>query len=293
VAERRPDAERDRPNGVYRSMHCTSCGTRVYDPSGACPSCGVPGPVSTMGKWEGGWGIRMCPACGHRGDGVPYFRRSGNAALLTAATVFTYGVGGLVFWLIKRQSLICPSCGLSWGRSRAWPGRAGTGEPGPPTEAGSEVDRPLPRGGQFRRVLGVLFALFAILLLGIGIAEREPVLGALSVFCGLSGAAIFAWGRSARQARRESILRGFERQTLRLARVRGGRLTATDVAAELDLSLAAAERVLFSMDDGFRVRSDVTEEGFLCFEFVEFLRTATDPRSLAGPSQLGGGMDRA
>ncbi|MND00243.1 hypothetical protein D3C83_187860 [compost metagenome] len=44
---------------------------------------------------------------------------------------------------------------------------------------------------------------------------------------------------------------------------------ATDAATELHLTLPAAERVLFSMDDGYRVRSEITGEGLLVFEFPE------------------------
>jgi len=37
----------------------------------------------------------------------------------------------------------------------------------------------------------------------------------------------------------------------------------------LDVSLAAAEEVLDSMDDGLRVRSEVTNEGIIVYEFPE------------------------
>jgi hypothetical protein len=56
---------------------------------------------------------------------------------------------------------------------------------------------------------------------------------------------------------------------LRLATRKGGTLTVTEVAAELDLSMEAAENVLVGMDDGFRVRSEITPEGVLLYEFPE------------------------
>ena len=37
----------------------------------------------------------------------------------------------------------------------------------------------------------------------------------------------------------------------------------------LDLSLEAAEKILIGMDDGFRVRSDVTDDGVIVYEFPE------------------------
>ena len=43
----------------------------------------------------------------------------------------------------------------------------------------------------------------------------------------------------------------------------------TEVAAELDLSLEAAEKLMEQMDDGFRVRSDVSDEGVIYYEFPE------------------------
>ena len=46
-------------------------------------------------------------------------------------------------------------------------------------------------------------------------------------------------------------------------------MTVTGVAASLNLSLSAAEEVLDGMDDGLRVRSEVTNEGIIVYEFLE------------------------
>ena len=46
-------------------------------------------------------------------------------------------------------------------------------------------------------------------------------------------------------------------------------MTVTEVAASLDLSLSAAEGVLDGMDDGLRVRSDITDQGIIVYEFPE------------------------
>ena len=54
-----------------------------------------------------------------------------------------------------------------------------------------------------------------------------------------------------------------------LATRRDGVLTVTDVAAELDLTIPAAEKIMIGMDDGFRVRSDITDDGVLYYEFPE------------------------
>jgi len=77
------------------------------------------------------------------------------------------------------------------------------------------------------------------------------------------------WGWRALQERRQAVLQALNRRVLMPATRRGGVPTVTEVAAELDLSLEAAEKVLIGMDDGFRVRSDISDEGVLYYEFPE------------------------
>jgi hypothetical protein len=48
----------------------------------------------------------------------------------------------------------------------------------------------------------------------------------------------------------------------------------TEVASDMSLSLPAAEKVLVAMDDGFRVRSEISKEGILYYEFPEVLHRA-------------------
>jgi hypothetical protein len=127
----------------------------------------------------------------------------------------------------------------------------------------------LPGSGIGRRAVGTLVALLGLLMIGIGTAELEVVLLVVGGVTGLTGALTFGWGWQSLQRRREAIMQRMQRRVLRLARARSGRLTATEVATELDLTLGAAERVLLSLDDGFRIRSDVTEEGILVFDFPE------------------------
>ena len=206
---------------------------------------------------------------------MPYFRRAGHAILLVGATVFTYGIGGLAYWLLKRHDRICPSCGLSWGRAQLSPADGDRVLEGAGPRSGEAVshwgggDDVLPPSGAGRRVTGVVLALLALLLLGGGIVEWEMGMIVASIVMAAGGSASFVWGSRALQQRREAVLRRLQRRVLHLARERGGRLTATDVASELDLSLSGGERVLLSLDDGFRVRSDVTDEGLLVFDFPE------------------------
>ena len=64
-------------------------------------------------------------------------------------------------------------------------------------------------------------------------------------------------------------MQGLQRKVLRLATAKGGTLTVTEVASDLNLSLPAAEKILMSMDDGFRVRSEISDEGVIYYEFPE------------------------
>ena len=118
-------------------------------------------------------------------------------------------------------------------------------------------------------MLGVAMVLLATLIVAIGFIEFE--LGAIaagSVF-GAAGTATVWWGLKAREDRRHSIMARLQRQVLLLATEKSGTLTVTEVAASLNMSLSAAEEVLGRMDDGLRVRSDITDEGIIVYEFPE------------------------
>jgi hypothetical protein len=316
-------------------MYCWSCGTRGPDGARYCVACGaafeaVPGAGGPAGPSEASgppapvrplvrpgsaavrqWAprsplmLRSCPACGFRGEGIPYFRRAGNLALLAAATLFTYGVGGLVYWLLKRTDRVCPSCGLAWDRARplgegmdmgsdllptnenGWTPVGGTSV-APGAGPGSQVSTgALPAGGGFRRFAGAALGLLGLLLVGLGIVTFTPEAAIVGGVIGLSGGASFGWGWRAQQSRRQALLQRMQREVLRIARLRGGTLTATEVAAEMDVSLPAAERVLLSLDDGFRVTSDVTDDGILVFDFRE-LRI---PSHLQAPRESQGSQE--
>ncbi|MFO8173806.1 MAG: hypothetical protein ACQET1_02275 [Gemmatimonadota bacterium] len=228
-----------------------------------CPTCGAA--VSTGVYLSSG--VRRCPRCGYQGDGIPYFKRASHVALLVGVSVFTYGLGGIGYWLWKRNQIICPSCGLTWHRfPQALP---------PPRESrsqapmASEGDDPLPRGGLFRRVLGVGLILLATLMVVMGIVETEAALIAVGSAFGAAGTGGFWWGLRALNERRKVLMQRLQQKVLRLATHRGGTLTVTEVAADLNLSLPAAEKILASMDDGFRVRCEISKEGVLYYEFPE------------------------
>ncbi|MDH3205081.1 MAG: hypothetical protein OEO79_00635 [Gemmatimonadota bacterium] len=189
--------------------------------------------------------------------------------MLVGISVFTYGFGGLVYWLARRKHLICPRCGLGWeNASRAL------------TLAGSEAeqraveeqpDERLPKSGIKRRLLGAGMVVGGTLLLLAGILGAEGALAAWGSVIGGGGSLTFYWGWHELQERRKAIMQRIQRKVLRLAAAKGGTLTVTEVAADINLGLPAAEKILMSMDDGFRVRSEISNEGIIYYEFPELL----------------------
>jgi hypothetical protein len=187
--------------------------------------------------------------------------------LLIGASLFTWGFGGLIYWLARRRHSICPRCGLAWERSsRALSVTA----PEPKRRLMEEQpDERLPSAGLRRRVFGTTMVLLASLIVLIGFVEWEMAAVAVGSVLGGGGSLTFYWGWQGLQGRRKAIVQGLQRKILRLASARGGTLTVTEVAADLNLALPAAEKILESMDDGFRVRSEISNEGVIFYEFPE------------------------
>jgi len=214
-------------------------------------------------------GFRVCPRCAYQGEGIAYFRRAGHAALLVGVGIFTYGLGGLVYWLARRNHLVCPRCGLGW--ENAARALSVTGPEPELRVIEARPDEPLPGGGMKRRILGVAMVLAATLLVLIGIVEGVAPAIAVGSVAGMAGSLSFYWGWRGQQARRDAVMRAIQRKVLRLADAKGGTLTVTEVAADLNLSISAAEKILTGMDDGFRVRGEISNEGVLYYEFPELL----------------------
>jgi hypothetical protein len=190
-------------------------------------------------------------------------------ALLIAVSLFTYGLGGLGYWLLRRNRIICPNCGLAWHPyHQALPPTSRGREPAP---MGPENLPPLPRSGIFRRILGVGLVILATIMVVVGIAETEAVVVGIGSVIGATGTGAFWWGLKGLNERRKALMQRLQQRVLRLATQRGGTLTVTDVASDMNLSLPAAEKVLVSMEDGFRVRSEISKDGVLFYEFPEVL----------------------
>ncbi len=248
-------------------MRCSTCGETLEPGAVQCPTCGTGTPVGMALTRPAG--VRRCPRCGYQGEGIPYFRRGGHLGLLVGVSLFTYGFGGLIYWLARRKHLICPRCGLGWEHaSRALELTGAEPERHALEPASGE---PLPSSGVKRRALGVGLILVASLLVLLGFVQAEAAAVVVGAVMGATGSMSYYWGWRGQQERRKAIMQGLQRQILRLATLRGGTLTVTEVAAEMNLSLPAAEKILTSMDDGFRVRSEISKDGVLYYEFPEVL----------------------
>jgi hypothetical protein len=180
-------------------------------------------------------------------------------------SIFTYGLGGLAYWLARRNHYICPNCGENWEKARTGAGVAAA----LPADRATQRHAALPSGGLKRRVLGTAIVLFASFLIMVGFIEAEAAAIAVGSVFGAAGTGTFFWGWNALQGRRQAVQGRLQREVLQLATERKGILTVTEVAASLDLSLQAAEKVMDSLDDGFRVRSDITDEGVIVYHFPE------------------------
>jgi uncharacterized membrane protein YccC len=113
--------------------------------------------------------------------------------------------------------------------------------------------------------------LLATLMIAVGFTEPELAVVAVGSVIGAGGTVTIWWGLKDRQDRRRALMTRLQRRVLLLATEKRGTLTVTEVAASLNLSLSAAENVLESMDDGLRVRSDVTNQGIIVYEFPEVM----------------------
>jgi hypothetical protein len=142
---------------------------------------------------------------------------------------------------------------------------------------------PLPRGGLLRRIFGVGLIVVATIMVVAGIAEAELAAVGVGSVIGATGTGAFWWGLKGLNDRRKALMQRLQQKILRLATHRGGTLTVTEVASDLNLSLPAAEKVLVSMDDGFRVRSEISKDGVLYYEFPEVLH-----RGELGPGSADG-----
>jgi len=247
-------------------MRCSTCGENLEPGTSRCPTCGAAASTGVQTHSS----VRRCPRCGYQGDGIPYFKRSSHIALLIGVSLFTYGLAGLGYWLFRRNRVICPNCGLAW---HMYPQTLPPAPEGKTQQALMTTENlpPLPKGGLMRRLFGVGLIILATIMVVVGIVETELAAVGVGSIIGATGTGSFWWGLKGLNDRRKALMQRLQQKVLRLATHEGGTLTVTEVASDMNLSLPAAEKVLVSMDDGFRVRSEISKDGVLYYEFPEVL----------------------
>ena len=254
-------------------MYCSTCGALIVEGRSRCDTCGAavyrPPPAERVALTSPSV-TATCPRCGYRGEGITYFSRGSHVAALVGITLLTAGMmgaGGLIYYLVRRDHLVCPRCGRGWGRNGAValvPGSAGGAASAPMVMRGG--------GGSSQGWAVALFVIAAMLaLVAIMSTELPPLLAAGIAAAG--GAALSRAASRERERRREALLSALQLPVLQLAGRQGGQLTVTEVAAELGWTLRRAEKVLQSLDDGLRVTSDVTDEGVIVYAFPELTRS--------------------
>jgi hypothetical protein len=276
---------------AHEGMYCSTCGALVPPGRAACDTCGervgIAARLMQRGPDSGASGypafrqaaLGTCPHCGYRGDGMPYFSRGKHVAGIVVAAMFTsfaMGAGGFAYYLLRREHRVCPRCGSNWGpRGQYALVQRDSGEGSGSMPAPLMHMRESSKGtwGIILMLMGLLMAIGAI----VG-GEIPPLLFATAL--GAGGYLLHRAAETDREARRAAMISSLQLPVLQLAAERKGRLTVTEVAAELGWTLPRAEKVLNSLDDGYRVNSEVTDEGLIVYEFRELLRIpgGSDPR---------------
>lgn len=273
------------------SSRCSTCGAALETPARRCTTCGAENPPARPISWA-----KTCPRCRYQGYGDHYFSKPQNIALLVVLGLVTSGVGALIYWLMRFQHRLCPRCGLNWRHAsyRAVAGpdagagiqpgdqalvhRAGPSDPAmfAPSEDRSARGWVRIGGGALLGFIGTGWLSAGIMLLGAGLSGLAlmPLLMLAGGASAVAGGAALIWSGIKRLRWRGGSPRQLQRGILRLASERGGRLTASEVAAFMDLSPDAAKKLLDGMEleDSQRVCSDVTDEGVIVYEFPELRR---------------------
>lgn len=238
----------------------------AYGPGGM-QMAPAPAAYGPMGEAMG-----LCPRCAFQGVGEGYFSRGENVAKLVLITLVVW-IGGPIYYLVRKDHKVCPNCGLKWGQYGRLATQAALGA------GGGRLPAPMMTGPQAAMLPGeggsrwsggaIFFWLMAALLTMVGIAEMAAPALFIAAALGGAGFALQKRRDRKREARREMLIAGLQQHVLQLAASRGGKLTVTEVASAMQWPIPRAEKILNSLDDGFRVVSDVTDQGVIVYEFRE------------------------
>lgn len=255
-------------------MYCSTCGARLVEGRTRCDTCGAlvyRAPTPRERAPSSLPTTATCPRCAYRGEGIPYFSRGSHVAAAVGITLLTsgiMGVGGLIYYLVRRDHVICPRCGRGWGKD----GVVALVQASQPTQLGAPPVRAAAGGG--KQALSILTFLFAAFMVVMGLATSEIAPLFVATVAATAGIALQYSASIDRSKRREALLNSLQLPVLQLAGRKGGQLTVSEVAAELGWTMKRAEKVLQSMDDGLRVNSEVTDEGVIVYEFPELIRAS-------------------
>lgn len=277
-------------------MYCTTCGTVIPTGQPHCGACGTRAqaaygpprpptpspyvPVHTHGHVHpslDGVPVGLCPRCMYSGPAAGYFSTGGNLAKLVFLTLLTagaMGVGGLLYFVVRKDHRVCPRCGEKWGvHGQRAMALAAAGGRVPAGVDAMHAAIPATQSESSFSIPSVAMFVMAMLFLVIGIAELElaPFLFGLG-FAG-GGLALQQKHQRTRERRREMLVAQLQQPVLKLAGERAGRLTVTEVASTFGWPIPRAEKILNSLDDGMRVTSDVTDEGVIVYQFRELMHT--------------------
>lgn len=203
-------------------------------------------------------------------------------ATLIGATLFTlpsFGAGGLIYYGVRRDHRVCPRCGKGWGKG------------GEKALAPHAEMRPAERGAResalanpgVSRTWSIILGILGGLMISIGVIEFEIMMVLFGTLAAVGAVVLHRTANRAREERRAALIARMQMPVLKLAAERSGRLTVTEVAAHLGWPLRRAEKVLQSLDDGWRVNSEVTDEGVIVYEFREIM---LKPGEKAEPERL-------
>lgn len=265
-------------------MYCSICGATIPKNRSSCDTCGTPAHrvenvparngtepvVNDLDVADGG--IRSCPRCDYQGQGLPYFTRGPHMAALIGATLFTLpyalGAGGFLYYGMRHDHKVCPRCGQGWGRrgEAAFERQVRHNRLVPDTR-----HLPAVTGDGLKRAWSIILFGLAAALLAAGAVQMEVLMLVLGILATTGAIFLHRAANEAREERRAALVAAMQMPVLKLAAEREGRLTVTETAASLGWSLRRAEKVLHSLDDGWRVTSEVTDEGVIVYEFREIL----------------------
>jgi hypothetical protein len=251
-------------------MFCQICGARIPEGRSSCVQCGAPAGGRALSTASSSYSlsIRSCPRCGYQGQSGAYFSTTPHLlGLIGSAVVFA--PAAFIYFVLRYNYRVCPSCGESWGKHgmMALPS-GGAGKPALADVPGDVAS--MGEGGGKRVFSWMLFTLAAFFTV-MGIATEAPPALMFAVLFAGAGFLLRRSGNEDRIRRRDAILQSLQRPVLQLAAKRKGTLTVTEVAAEFGWSIPRSEKVLQSLEDGYRVMGDVTSEGVIVYNFLELV----------------------